>query len=220
MEISSDAPWWNVHCEDYFRIPQLTQIIFPLHHKFNSFTLHPTKSFVYHKQEQKMLNAVCIVGNLGADPEIRYAASGTCIANLRIAVNDKRKDQSGNLIEETYWFTATAFGKTAEVCANYTHKGSKIGIQGKLIQRTWQDQSGNNRSVVEIRVDSLELLGSKENNQGQQPPATNGQSRPQTQQHGSNPPPPPPPAGQPPYYQPQGNQPDPNYSRPNDDIPF
>ena len=167
-----------------------------------------------------MFNRVCLIGNLGADPEIKYAPSGTCIANIRLAVNDKRKDSNGQQIEETYWFQATAFGKIAEVLANYSNKGSRIGIDGKLIQRTWQDTNGNNRQSIEIRIDSVELLSLPNNGQGQgngqqnhnrgnsappPPQGNNYQSRPQTQGNGRGTPPPPPPGYRPP---------------PEDDIPF
>ena len=155
-----------------------------------------------------MFNRVCLIGNLGADPEIKYAPSGTCIANIRLAVNDKRKDSNGQQIEETYWFQATAFGKIAEVIANYTSKGSRLGIDGKLIQRTWQDQSGNNRQSIEIRVDGVELLsvprndGQSQNNghqnqnrgNGNPPPSQRSQNR--SQGNGRSGPPPPPPGYQ------------------------
>lgn len=113
-----------------------------------------------------MFNRVCLIGNLGADPEIKYAQSGTCIANIRLAVNDKRRDSTGNTVEETYWFNATAFGKTAEVLANFSSKGSKLGIDGKLIQRNWEDNNGNKRQSVEIRIDSVELISSPNHHNG------------------------------------------------------
>ena len=152
-----------------------------------------------------MLNRVIIVGNLGADPDIRYAQSGTAIANIRIAVNEKRKDQNGETIENVHWFRVTAFGKTAEVIANYTSKGSRIGIDGKLTQRTWEDQSGNKRESIEIRAEAIELLSPSQQN-GQS--AGNG-----SHQRSSNPPPPPNGRGTPPPPPPASHQYD-------DDIPF
>lgn len=107
-----------------------------------------------------MLNQVCIAGNLGQDVEVRYTQQGLAIANLNIAVNEHFKDASGESQKRTHWFRATAFGRTAEIAAQYLQKGSKVGIAGKLVQRTWQDDHGNNRSSVEIRIDQLELLGS------------------------------------------------------------
>jgi single-strand DNA-binding protein len=167
-----------------------------------------------------MFNRVCLIGNLGADPEIKYAPSGTCIANIRLAVNDKRKDASGQQLEETYWFQATAFGKIAEVLANYANKGSKIGVDGKLIQRNWEDAQGNKRQSIEIRIDSVELLasqnagnggnghsqsnGQQTRNQGNPPPPPQNQHRQQNNRAGGYPPPPP----------------DRGYQQPVDDIPF
>jgi single-strand DNA-binding protein len=147
-----------------------------------------------------MVNSVTLIGNVGADPDIRYAANGTCIANLRLAVNDFYNDSAGQKVQKTYWFNMAAFAKTAEVVANYVSKGSKIGIVGKLIQREYQAKDGTNRSVVEIRIDSLELLGKKDgagNSDGQQnrqPPnptqrQSNTNSRPQTQCRAVPPPP-------------------------------
>lgn len=138
-----------------------------------------------------MLNQVCIAGNLGQDVELRYTQQGLAIANLNIAVNEHFKDSNGESQKRTHWFRATAFGRTAEVAAQYLHKGSKVGIAGKLVQRTWQDDQGNNRSSVEIRIDQLELLGSANGSQndgrqstGQQQdgPAQN-QGRPPQQQY-------------------------------------
>ncbi len=170
-----------------------------------------------------MFNSVAIIGNLGADPDIRYAASGTAIANIRLAVNDHRKDQSGNTVQQTYWFTAVAFGKVAEVIANYCQKGSKVGIQGKLVQREWLTDDGQKRNAIEIRIDSLELLGSKNGDsqghhqqgyqQGYQQPPPPPPPRQQSQPGQPNRQPPPPPQGG--YQQPAYNGPPPD-----DDIPF
>jgi single-strand DNA-binding protein len=140
-----------------------------------------------------MLNQVCIAGNLGQDVELRYTQQGLAIANLNIAVNEHFKDSNGESQKRTHWFRATAFGRTAEVAAQYLHKGSKVGIAGKLVQRTWQDDQGNNRSSVEIRIDQLELLGSANGSQndgrqstGQQQggPVQNQGGPPQQQYYG------------------------------------
>lgn len=138
-----------------------------------------------------MLNQVCIAGNLGQDPELRYTQQGLAIANLNIAVNEHFKDSNGESQKRTHWFRATAFGRTAEVAAEYLKKGSKVGIAGQLVQRTWQDQEGNNRSSVEIRINQLELLGSGNGSQGdgrqqgaqQQTGSPQSQSRPPQQQY-------------------------------------
>ncbi len=143
-----------------------------------------------------MLNQVCIAGNLGHDVELRYTQQGLAIANLNIAVNEHFKDSNGESQKRTHWFRATAFGRTAEVAAEYLHKGSKVGIAGKLVQRTWQDDQGNNRSSVEIRIDQLELLGSgntngnqnegRQNTGQQQTGSGQSQSKPPQQQYYSD----------------------------------
>jgi single-strand DNA-binding protein len=132
-----------------------------------------------------MLNSVCIAGNLGADPDLRYTQSGTAVANLNIAVNEHYKDSNGEPQKRTHWFRATAFGRTAEIAAEYLAKGSKVGIAGKLVQRTWQDDQGNNRSLVEIRIDQLELLGNSNQgeHQGQNQRSGSGQQGRQQQSH-------------------------------------
>jgi single-strand DNA-binding protein len=115
-----------------------------------------------------MLNTVTLVGNLGQDPETRFSASGLAICNLSIAVSEHSKDQSGESQKRTHWFRATAFGRTAEIAQQYLLKGSRVGISGQLIQRTWQDQNGGSRSSVEIRINQLELLTTTNNRQGSQ----------------------------------------------------
>jgi single-strand DNA-binding protein len=111
-----------------------------------------------------MLNQVCIAGNLCQDVELRYTQQGLAIANLNLAVNEHFKDGNGEPRKRTHWFRATAFGRTAEIAGEYLKKGSKVGIAGQLVQRTWQDQEGNSRSSVEIRISQLELMGAVNGN--------------------------------------------------------
>lgn len=128
-----------------------------------------------------MLNSVTIAGNLGQDPDVRYSADGVPVTTLSIAVSEfRRNSDSGDLTKITHWFRAVAFGRTAEVAAEYLRKGSKVAIQGALVQRTWQDQYGNNRSTVEIRVNQLEFLTANADMiNGEQPrqPARNTQTK-------------------------------------------
>jgi single-strand DNA-binding protein len=106
------------------------------------------------------LNIVHLVGRAGGDPQVRYFESGSVVCNFTLAVNrpTSRDDQPD-------WFNLEIWGKTAEVAANYVKKGSLIGIQGSLKIETWSDRStGANRSKPVIRVDRLDLLGSKRDN--------------------------------------------------------
>ena len=98
------------------------------------------------------LNKVILVGNLGADPEIRNTQSGDKVANLRIATSERWRDRDGNNQDRTEWHRVVIFGKIAEVCEKYLRKGSKVLIEGKLQTRKWQDQSGQDKYTTEVVV--------------------------------------------------------------------
>ncbi len=112
------------------------------------------------------LNKVMIIGNLGNDPEIKYSNTGTAIANFNIATTENRKDSEGNWEEKTEWHRIVMFGKQAEVCKDYLHKGSKVYIEGRLQTRSWEDQSGQKRYMTEIVGANMVMLDSR----GQAPP--------------------------------------------------
>ena len=102
------------------------------------------------------VNSVTLVGRAGRDPEVRYFESGSVVANLTIAVNRRSRD------EEPDWFNLEIWGKQAQVAADYVKKGSLLGIIGSLKLDRWTDRaSGEERSKPVVRVDRLELLGSK-----------------------------------------------------------
>ncbi len=103
------------------------------------------------------LNVVTLVGRAGRDPEVKYFESGNVVCNLTLAVNRRSRRT-----DEPDWFNLEIWGKTAEVAANYVRKGSLIGVKGSLKFDHWQDRnSGVQRSKPVIRVDQLDLLGSK-----------------------------------------------------------
>ncbi len=102
------------------------------------------------------INVVTLVGRVGGEPDVKYFESGSVKCRLTLAVNRMRKDDPPD------WFNLELWGKTAEVAANYVHKGSLIGVTGALKFEHWQDRTtGANRSSPTIRVDKLDLLGSK-----------------------------------------------------------
>lgn len=107
------------------------------------------------------LNVVHLVGRAGVDPEVKYFESGTVLCKFPLAVDRRTKKD-----DKPDWFELEMWGRTAEVASEYVRKGKQIGIQGRLKIDTWQDQNGNKRSRPVIRVDRLELLGSKGDNQG------------------------------------------------------
>ena len=86
------------------------------------------------------VNKVILVGNLGADPEMRYLPSGEAVANIRIATTDTWKDKDGNKQEATEWHRVSFFGRQAEVCGQYLKKGSQIYVEGSIRTRKWQDK--------------------------------------------------------------------------------
>ena len=116
-----------------------------------------------------MLNKVMIIGRLGSDPEIRYTQAGQSICSLRVATDESYTDKDGNRVERTEWHSVVAFGKTADHCNQYLHKGSLVYVEGKLSTRKWQDQSGQDRYTTEIRAERVQFLEKREN--GPQKPA-------------------------------------------------
>ena len=107
------------------------------------------------------VNKVILIGNLGADPEMRYLPSGEAVTNLRIATTDTWKDRDGNKQEATEWHRVSFFGKTAEVCGQYLKKGSAVYVEGSIRTRKWQDQSGQDRYSTEVRGDRMQMLGGR-----------------------------------------------------------
>lgn len=111
---------------------------------------------------------IVIVGNLGADPEMKYLPSGGAVVNISVATSERWKDkQTGEQKEKTEWHRCAAFNRTAEVIGEYLHKGSKVLIEGKMQTRKWQDKEGNDRYSTEVMVDRMVMLDSKGSGQGQ-----------------------------------------------------
>jgi len=130
------------------------------------------------------VNQVTLIGNVGADPEIRYRQNGDPVANLRVATSKRWKDQQGQQQEHTEWHRVVFFGAVAGVIESYVRKGSQLYIQGELRTRKWQDQSGQDRWSTEIVGRDMQMLGGRPDSQGhtgsnQAPPAQ--QSAPQQQ---------------------------------------
>lgn len=138
------------------------------------------------------VNKVILVGNLGADPEMRYLPSGEAVANIRIATTDTWKDKEGNKQESTEWHRISFFGRQAEVCGQYLKKGSQIYVEGSIRTRKWQDKEGQDRYSTEIKGDRMQMLGGRQG-MGDAPPresggasAAAGGNRPAAQPAGNN----------------------------------
>jgi single-strand DNA-binding protein len=109
------------------------------------------------------VNKVILVGNLGKDPETRYAPSGDAICNITLATTDSWKDKSsGEKKEQTEWHRVVFFGKLAEIAGQYLKKGSQVYVEGSLRTRKWQDKDGQDRYTTEIRADQMQMLGRRE----------------------------------------------------------
>lgn len=104
------------------------------------------------------LNKVFLMGNLTRDPELRYTPQGTAVTNLRMAVNRRFRDRSGEQKEETCFVTVVVWDKQAEVCNQYLSKGKPVFVEGRLVSRSWEDNSGQKRSVLEVRAERVQFL--------------------------------------------------------------
>jgi len=108
------------------------------------------------------VNKVILIGNLGADPEVRYMPSGGAVANLRIATSESWRDkQSGEQQERTEWHRVVLFGRLGEIAGEYLRKGSKVYIEGGLRTRKWQGQDGQERFTTEIVANEMQMLDSR-----------------------------------------------------------
>jgi single-strand DNA-binding protein len=112
------------------------------------------------------INRVILTGNLTRDPELRSIPSGTAVCGLRLAVNTRRKDSSGEWTDKANYFDITVWGAQGENCARYLSKGRPVAVDGRLEWREWEDKEGNKRQSVEIIADSVQFLGGREEGSG------------------------------------------------------
>lgn len=161
-----------------------------------------------------MLNKVTLIGNLGADPEVRYMPTGGAVTNISLATTRRWKDrQTGERRDATEWHRVVFFNRLAEIAGEYLKKGSQVYVEGRLQTRKWQGQDGQDRYTTEIIADEMHMLGNRSGGTGDfyNEPATGGHSaapsaKPSySPQSSNNPPMPPAP---------------PTYDDFDDDIPF
>ena len=154
------------------------------------------------------INKVILVGNLGADPEVRYTASGAAVTNLNLATSENWRDkQTGEQQERTEWHRVVMFGKLAEIAGEYLKKGRQVYIEGKLQTRKWQGQDGQDRYTTEVVANEMQMLGGG----GQAGPGQTGGYQNQAPRQGSAP-------QQQPQQQPAYDQGPPSDF--DDDVPF
>ena len=106
-----------------------------------------------------MVNKVILIGNLGANPEVKYLSSGTTVANFRMATTENRVNRTGEKTATTEWHRIVAFGRLAEICGEYLNKGKQVYVEGRLRTRSWEDKEGNRKWITEIIATQMQMLG-------------------------------------------------------------
>lgn len=124
------------------------------------------------------LNKVMLIGRLGTDPESRQAGA-TTVANFTVATSESYKDKDGQKVDKTEWHRIVVWGKMAEICAQYLHKGSQVYLEGKLQTRSW-DKEGVKMYTTEIVVSDMQMLDSKPQGDDRPPYYEPGQAAAQT----------------------------------------
>ena len=115
------------------------------------------------------VNKVILVGNLGADPEVRYTQGGQAVTELRMATSEQWTDKDGQRQERTEWHAVSVWGKTAELCGQYLAKGRKVYVEGRLESREYTDKEGVKRKVWEVRADKVTFLDGTKRDEVERP---------------------------------------------------
>lgn len=182
------------------------------------------------------LNKVMLIGNVGRDPEVRYlegnnpGAQGRKVATFTLATSERFRDRSGETRENTEWHNIVAWGQPADVCERFVRKGTQLYIEGRLRTRKYTDRQGMEKYTTEINVDTLQLLGRRDNVDGSYPTDQPAGGYPRQGGYPQNPQPQQPAYQQPSYQQPAYQQPAPVQAAPaapavdeapkDDDLPF
>jgi single-strand DNA-binding protein len=106
------------------------------------------------------VNKVILIGNLGRDPELRYTPNGQAVANFTLATSENWTNKSGEREERTEWHRIVAWGRTAELCAQYLAKGRTVYIEGRLQTREWENKEGQKQRTTEVQAQTVQFLGS------------------------------------------------------------
>lgn len=104
-------------------------------------------------------NKIILVGNLGRDPELRYTPQGTPVCSFSMATNERRKDKSGEMQDNTTWFKVTLWNRQAETAAQYLQKGRPVYIEGRLRVEEWTDRDGKQRHTLEVTATDMQFIG-------------------------------------------------------------
>jgi single-strand DNA-binding protein len=121
-------------------------------------------------------NRIIIVGNLGRDPELRYTPQGTPVCTFTMATNDRRKDKSGEMQDQTTWFRITLWNRQAETASQYLHKGKSVYIEGRLRVEEYTDRDGKPRHSLEVTATDMQFIGSRSDEPAQERAASTSAS--------------------------------------------
>lgn len=126
-----------------------------------------------------MVNKAILIGNVGADPEIRYLDGGVAVARFSLATTESYKNKNGERIDQTEWHNIVLWRGLAEVAEKYVKKGMKLYIEGRIRTRSWDDQNGVKRYTTEIQADNMQMLTGKEHSgKSYETPAVSQQAAP------------------------------------------
>lgn len=128
------------------------------------------------------VNKVILIGNLGADPDVRYLPDGKAVANFNLATNETYTNKEGKKQDKTEWHKVVAFGKLGEICGEYLKKGKQVYIEGRLRTRAWEDKEGNKKYTTEVVIGSMQMLGSS----GRDQSAPGGKTEPEAASQGES----------------------------------
>lgn len=110
------------------------------------------------------LNKIMLIGNAGKDADLRYTASGLAQGRFSLAVNNRKRGDSGEWEDNTEWFNITLFGDTAEKVSKFITKGKQVYVEGRLQTRSYEDQEGVKRTSIDVIANTVQLLGGREDN--------------------------------------------------------
>ena len=129
-------------------------------------------------------NKVILVGNLGRDPELRYTPQGTPVCSFTLATNERRKDKTGEMQDQTTWFRVTIWGRQAETASQYLTKGRPVYIEGRLRVEDWTDRDGRARYTLEVHATDMQFIGGRGDEQA--PPSGKSYERSPSYERPSN----------------------------------
>lgn len=115
------------------------------------------------------LNKMTIIGNLGADPEVRYLDGGAVVATFNVATTEKYTNRNGEKVEQTEWFRIELWNEQAKVAEKYLKKGNSVYVEGRLRTELWTDKEGKERTSLRVRANTMQLLGSPNSDRSDEP---------------------------------------------------